>query len=155
MRIRWLLPALVAVALPLAGCGAGQGVPAGAPASGPSAAVSSPASAGASPVSAGAASVSAGAAPVKGLAFSMPQQLTPSDNGKRFAVKAGGRFTVALGTAAWTVQVADQSVLSRVPNIMVVRGAQGVYEAHKVGTTTLSAAASGSTPFKVTIEVLT
>jgi hypothetical protein len=37
------------------------------------------------------------------------------------------------------VKIDDQSVVARVPNIMVVRGAQGVYRALKPGSTTLSA----------------
>ena len=35
--------------------------------------------------------------------------------------------------------VADQSIVSRVVNVLVIRGAQGIYRANAAGTTTLSA----------------
>jgi hypothetical protein len=53
---------------------------------------------------------------------------------------AGERFLLKLGEGYnWTVTIADQSIISRVVNITVVRGAQGVYEAHQAGSTTLTA----------------
>jgi hypothetical protein len=39
----------------------------------------------------------------------------------------------------WDVSVSDQNVVSRVRNITVVRGAQGIYNALQAGTVTLSA----------------
>jgi hypothetical protein len=62
------------------------------------------------------------------------------DNGKTIHIGVGQRFLLDLGDQYnWQVNVADQSVVSRVVNITVIRGAQGVYEAHKVGQTTLEA----------------
>jgi hypothetical protein len=39
----------------------------------------------------------------------------------------------------WAVAISDQNVVSRVKNIAVVRGAQGVYDALRAGTVTLTA----------------
>ena len=39
----------------------------------------------------------------------------------------------------WEVEISDPNVVSRVTNITVIRGAQGVYEGLQPGTTTLSA----------------
>lgn len=67
--------------------------------------------------------------------------VTLADDGTTLHLQAGERFLLKLGEDYdWTVTVADQSVVSRVVNIMVVRGAQGVYEAHQAGSTTLTAA---------------
>lgn len=53
----------------------------------------------------------------------------------------GDRFLLKLGEEYdWTISIGDTQVVSRVMNIAVVRGAQGVYEAQKAGRTTLSAA---------------
>jgi hypothetical protein len=57
---------------------------------------------------------------------------------------------VSLQDGQWTVGVADRTILRRVPNIAVVRGAQGVYEAHALGTTKL-AATNGTTTFMITV----
>lgn len=65
--------------------------------------------------------------------------VTLADAGKTIRLKAGERFLLNLGEGFdWSPEVADQSVISRVPNIAVIRGAQGIYEAHKTGTTTLN-----------------
>jgi hypothetical protein len=63
----------------------------------------------------------------------------------------------------WTATVADQSVVSRVIGVLVIQGAQGIYEARAPGTTVLSAigsphCTSGICPqyrvaFQVTITV--
>jgi carboxyl-terminal processing protease len=68
------------------------------------------------------------------------QTVTLDDEGQTITLKAGERFLLQLGAEYdWTVTVADQSILSRVVNVTVVRGAQGLYEAHKLGSTTLTA----------------
>jgi hypothetical protein len=52
----------------------------------------------------------------------------------------GQRFLLALGEGyEWTVTVADPAIVSRVINVLVMRGAQGLYEAHGPGATTLQA----------------
>lgn len=92
--------------------------------------------------------------------------VTLDEQGQTIYMTIGGSFLLQLGEQYdWTVNVSDQSVLSRVPNILVVRGAQGVYTAHQAGTVTLTATGDPpcrkSTPacmqpsrlFTVTIEI--
>ncbi|MHB9031772.1 MAG: hypothetical protein ACYC6L_01865 [Anaerolineae bacterium] len=68
------------------------------------------------------------------------QQITLGDNNKTITLAVNERVLLNLGEGyTWNVTVADQSVISRVVNITVIRGAQGVYEAHKAGQTTLTA----------------
>ena len=87
-------------------------------------------------------------------------------NGQTVTMKTGERFLLMLGEGYdWSPVVDDQTILSRVMNIAVVRGAQGLYEAHKAGTTTLAATgdpqcrtaqppcAAPSILFKVTVVV--
>ncbi len=54
---------------------------------------------------------------------------------------SGETFLLDLGMDVydWRVEIDNQDVLSRVPNIMVIRGAQGIYKAHNPGTATLTA----------------
>jgi hypothetical protein len=66
--------------------------------------------------------------------------VTLDDDGGTIQMHAGDRFLLELGSDyRWNVRVADQSVVSRVPNVTVVRGAQGIYEAHQPGQTELTA----------------
>ena len=66
--------------------------------------------------------------------------VSTADDGGTVALVVGQRFLLALGNDLdWTVTVGDPAVVSRVVNIMVVRGAQGVYVANAPGETTLSA----------------
>lgn len=129
MRVHGVLPLLVAV--PLGACGAGVAAP--------GAATPAPSS-------------SAGA--VRGLVYTVPEKVTAADAGRRYTMRVGQRFTLELGDAAWSVQVADQGVVSRVPNIMMVGGAQGEYQARAAGVTTLAATSSGSPPFEITLDVV-
>jgi hypothetical protein len=63
-----------------------------------------------------------------------------ADTGKTIDLKVGDSFLLALGEGFdWNVTIADPSIVSRQVNILVVRGAQGVYLAHKAGRTTLRA----------------
>ena len=74
------------------------------------------------------------------LATPPPEAVTLAQNGTVLAMRVGGRFLLTLGeSATWNVQVADQNVVSRVANVTVIRGAQGVYQANLPGTTTLTA----------------
>lgn len=73
-------------------------------------------------------------------ASTTPHIVTGADNGATIAYHVGDRFLVDLGAAQdWSVTVGDQSVVRRVPNIAVIRGAQGVYQALAAGTTTINA----------------
>jgi hypothetical protein len=84
-------------------------------------------------------------APTTGVG-SIPQTIPTNgisltDNGKTFSLHPGDSFLLNLGMESfdWTVTIDDQNVLSRVKNIMVVRGAQGVYQAAQAGQTLLRA----------------
>ncbi len=66
--------------------------------------------------------------------------VTLDDQGKTIQMAVGESFLLKLGEQyEWAVTISDQSVVSRVVNIAVVRGAQGVYVAHRAGTVTLTA----------------
>jgi carboxyl-terminal processing protease len=70
----------------------------------------------------------------------LSQTVTLENDGGTILLRRGERFLLKLGEEYnWTVTVVDQSVLSRVVNVTVVRGAQGLYEARGTGTTTLTA----------------
>lgn len=72
----------------------------------------------------------------------LPQEgITLADNGKTFTTHTGDRFLLNLGMEVydWTVNIDNQDVLSRVKNITVIRGAQGLYEALKPGQAILTA----------------
>ena len=67
--------------------------------------------------------------------------ITLDDNGKTLILHPGESFLLDLGTDIfyWTVDIDDQNVLARVKNVMVIRGAQGLYEAKDPGTAVLTA----------------
>ena len=66
--------------------------------------------------------------------------ITGGDNGATIAMNAGDRFLLKLGEDFdWAPIVGDLTVVSRVPNIAVVRGAQGIYQARQAGETDLTA----------------
>jgi hypothetical protein len=92
--------------------------------------------------------------------------VTLDDQGKTINMAVGDSFLLKLGEAyTWDVSISDQAVLSRVMGIAVIRGAQGVYQAHQAGTVALSASgdpqcrqsqppcAMPSLQFSVTIKV--
>lgn len=65
--------------------------------------------------------------------------ITLEDDSKTITLKKGEIFLLKLGEDFnWNIDIDNQTVISRVMNIMVVRGAQGVYEAHNSGQATLS-----------------
>ena len=67
--------------------------------------------------------------------------ITLADNGKTFTLHPGDSFLLNLGmdTFDWTVDIDNQNVLSRVKGVMVIRGAQGIYEANSPGEASLTA----------------
>lgn len=67
--------------------------------------------------------------------------VTRQNDGQTITLQVGQRFLLNLGedTFTWSPVVTDESVVSRVIGITVIRGAQGIYEAHKSGQTTLVA----------------
>jgi hypothetical protein len=67
--------------------------------------------------------------------------VTLADNGGTVWMQVGQRFLLNLGEAYnWTFSIDDQSIVSRVPNILTIRGSQGLFAAHTAGTTILHAA---------------
>jgi hypothetical protein len=69
--------------------------------------------------------------------------VTLDDDHQTLTLHVGERFLLKLGdTLTWQVTVSDESVVSRVPNVTVVKGAQGIYEAKKIGQATLNGAGS-------------
>ncbi len=93
--------------------------------------------------------------------------ITVKDNQMTFTMHTGDRFLLNLGNPIyeWTVTVDNPAVLSRVVNVLVIQGAQGLYEAHQPGQAILTAtgdpACRRSKPacmipsmlFKITIQV--
>ena len=68
------------------------------------------------------------------------QIVTLAQNNQEIYLKNGERFLLKLGNNYnWNIDITDQTVVSRVVNIMVINGAQGIYEAHNTGTITLTA----------------
>jgi hypothetical protein len=66
--------------------------------------------------------------------------VTLADEGKTISLAVGDSFLLNLGeTYNWDVTISDQSILSRVIGITVIRGAQGIYQAHQAGSVTLRA----------------
>ncbi len=66
--------------------------------------------------------------------------VTLDDQGKTLSMAVGDSFLLNLGDVYnWDVSISDQAVLSRVIGITVIRGAQGIYQAHQAGTVTLTA----------------
>ncbi len=62
------------------------------------------------------------------------------DQGRTVVMHVGDRFLLQLGEVFdWTVTSSDDTVVGRVPNITVIRGAQGLYEGRKAGEATLNA----------------
>ena len=163
MRGSWLPAAVLASTVALAGCGAGAAAPQRPTALVPTHAGTPASSAPVAPGTASSAAVSS--PPAISTTASSSLRVTLADNGKTVTMHVGDTFLLALGTQQWTVHVGDQTVVARVPNIMVVLGAQGVYRALKVGSTTLSASGKPACPqgapcplyllgFSVTLHVL-
>ncbi|MGI8854234.1 MAG: hypothetical protein ACR2JW_00655 [Thermomicrobiales bacterium] len=74
------------------------------------------------------------------LATQATRTVTLADDGQTITLPHGASFLLALGSEYdWKIQVADDTVASRVPNISVIAGAQGIYAAKQPGQTTLTA----------------
>ncbi|MCX9010995.1 MAG: hypothetical protein OIN66_07730 [Candidatus Methanoperedens sp.] len=84
--------------------------------------------------------IAAGAEAAPTSTVSVGRIITLADDGKTITLQVNETFLLKLGEEYdWNVTVDDQTVLSRVVNVLVVRGAQGIYEAHKPGKATLTA----------------
>lgn len=66
--------------------------------------------------------------------------VTLADDGQTITLQVNETFLLKLGEEYdWNITIDDQTVVSRVPNVLVVRGAQGLYRAHKEGNSTMTA----------------
>jgi hypothetical protein len=71
---------------------------------------------------------------------SEPTTITQENNNQTIELNVGDTFLLKLGEEyMWNVEIDNDNVVSRVKNIAVIRGAQGVYEAKMPGSVTLSA----------------
>jgi len=63
------------------------------------------------------------------------------DNGKTFNLNVGDSFLLNLGidTYDWTVTVDNENIMRMKMGVMVIKGAQGIYDALAPGTAVLSA----------------
>lgn len=68
------------------------------------------------------------------------QIVTLAQNNQKIYLKKGENFLLKLGNNYdWNIDISDQNIVSRVVNIMVINGAQGIYKAHNPGIATLTA----------------
>ena len=66
--------------------------------------------------------------------------ITQENNNQTIEINVGDTFLLKLGEEyMWNVEIDNDDIVSRVKNIAVIRGAQGVYEAKMPGSATLSA----------------
>jgi hypothetical protein len=80
------------------------------------------------------------AIPTGGATNTNPSVVTLASAGQTIQLHVGDTFLLNLGEGwDWTVNVSNPAVVSRVVNILVIRGAQGVYKANRPGTATLTA----------------
>jgi hypothetical protein len=69
-----------------------------------------------------------------------PTTITQENNNQTIELNVGDTFLLKLGEEyMWNIEIDNDDVVSRVKNIAVIRGAQGVYEAKMSGSATLSA----------------
>lgn len=67
-------------------------------------------------------------------------RITLDDSGKTLTFQPGQRFLLYLGEDyTWDLNISDLNVIRRVPGVMVIRGAQGLFDAVQAGTTTITA----------------
>ena len=74
------------------------------------------------------------------IAPGITREVTTAEDRQTISLKVGERFLLRLSDGYdWTVEVANESIVSRVVNVTVVEGTQGLYEARRPGQTTLRA----------------
>jgi hypothetical protein len=80
------------------------------------------------------------AVPSEATEISPIAPITLADNGSTITLSVGQTFLLDLGDGyTWEVEVDDPGILSREVNILVIKGAQGIYKANAPGTTALTA----------------
>lgn len=68
------------------------------------------------------------------------RMVTQENNNQTIELKTGESFLLKLGEEHnWNIEIDNNDVVSRVKNIAVIRGAQGIYEAKMPGSATMSA----------------
>jgi hypothetical protein len=66
--------------------------------------------------------------------------ITLDNNRQAISLEVNERFLLKLGEGYdWNITIDDQNIVSRLVGVTVIKGAQGIYEAHKPGSTTLTA----------------
>lgn len=66
--------------------------------------------------------------------------VTLADDGRTLNMRVGQTFLLNLGEGyTWQVSVDDTNVLSRKVNVLVIKGAQGIYQANSPGTAKITA----------------
>jgi len=81
-----------------------------------------------------------GATPAPTSTAEAERVVTLADDGGTITMHVGESFLLQLGQAyEWTVIPLDQDIIRRVPNVLTVIGSQGLYQAHQVGRTQLTA----------------
>ena len=69
--------------------------------------------------------------------------ITRADDGKTVAANLGDSVLVKLGDDFnWTITASGQPLLRRVPNVLLIRGAQGLYDVQRPGETDWTATGS-------------
>ncbi|MCX9025394.1 MAG: hypothetical protein OIN85_04775 [Candidatus Methanoperedens sp.] len=80
------------------------------------------------------------ATPVPTNTAPLAKTITLDDDQKTINLQVDETFLLNLGEGYdWNISIDDQAVISREVNVMVIRGAQGIYRAHKPGSATLTA----------------
>ena len=79
--------------------------------------------------------------PFTGVSDIPKGSLTMQDNGGTFRMKVGESFLLNLGLDGydWTVSIGDENILRLRAGVMVIKGAQGIFEALAPGTTSFAA----------------
>ncbi len=72
--------------------------------------------------------------------LSQTRSITLAQNNQQINLQKGQRVLLNLGqNYDWSLNIDNYTVISRVPNIMVMQGTQGIFEAHNQGETILAA----------------
>ena len=80
------------------------------------------------------------APPTSSTAVPGPQAITQANNGQVLHYTVGQRFVLELGPDdVWTLTFSTPGIVKRAINVMMIRGAQGIYSAAEPGHTTLTA----------------
>lgn len=68
------------------------------------------------------------------------QTITLADNNRTIDMRAGDTFLLKLGeNMDWVITIDNPAIISREVNVLVIRGAQGIYRALKPGKAVLKA----------------